>query len=993
MLGENPHQTRHRKRQSVDAVPPAGKRARRDVSKHAKLASPDGPPTIQISVVSLDGRKTNVATLSDGTVVRPDDHIYLASDTPEEPYNIARVMELARSTPESLSFDGVRVNWFYRQRDVSHRDISDSRLVYATMHSDVVPLTSIRGLCSVQHRVEIVNHEDYRCRPDHFYYEKLFDKFIHRFYEVVPVAQVINVPEDVRAALVARFRYVVVELNQTKELSMQQRSCCKCLGWCSGRDSVRCSACARDFHMHCVDPPMQRKPSRGFAWSCTECVRAERGVVQPAEEPVDDEDGRPVSSPHPTVDVAKSCVEAGSDVRSKREHEPSSAGRQLWPLRYLGIYCSMEGVVDADDRIYPRAATRVGPRFQAQVAESLQPYTGKGKDLGRERGTERTATMVCSVGHLGEDELQARLDMRTKVAKDMHTTIEDPDVIDAVLNDRSDGVVGRPAWSADERASFAQAFRRFGANLHRVAQAVQSKSVADCVRYFYLWKVTEAGRLQIVRHRQHNVDEMRALTVPYRAPQLDVKKVQKLNKQLRCVLCSTDDAVAWSMAPDAQGPDAAVIEALCQRCASLWYRYAVQWEAPDILQRRIAEGQSRGVRRGKLIEHELVRDLHAQTETIKALDGQKGATATGGRRKSAGANTAAAVATTVKPDAMCVACRRTATDAVLTCSDCGASVHKACCGLADSPLLSWRCDVCTNVQEHSHSVDPRCILCPIKEHMAGLRPTSGNNWAHLQCAVWNLDLYFGDEQRMTTIEGVAALPRIYWQATCSFCETRGGACVACTICDTPLHVGCASAAGCQFAFEIVPIKTTQNRRDNLPTIRLGAEHGVLRPVVLCKQHEDHKLALHQPDENLLGSGENLLSTYVKTYRASDSERRLLSDGSVRLHPSGDLQRQDLLARLQQLSSHDPAGAVEVVNAESSKATTVEVPISRPSASHLQVMCTRCGIDVSPLWHKADDSWMCHLCRHEPLKRQVNLTLEEQAVVRSSIPIEVDNPSS
>lgn len=45
----------------------------------------------------------------------------------------------------------------------------------------------------------------------------------------------------------------------------------------------------------------------------------------------------------------------------------------LWPYRYLGMHCKPEDALDYDDRIYPRASTRIGPRHQAIVL----PWPGR----------------------------------------------------------------------------------------------------------------------------------------------------------------------------------------------------------------------------------------------------------------------------------------------------------------------------------------------------------------------------------------------------------------------------------------------------------------------------------------------------------------------------------------------------------------------------------------------------------------------------------------
>lgn len=80
------------------------------------------------------------------------------------------------------------------------------------------------------------------------------------------------------------------------------------------------------------------------------------------------------------------------------DHPPPTAAQlaqaNLWPWRYLGIHSRPEDALDYDDRIYPRASSRLGPRHQANVtvwhgrpiefikpAESKKRYkpTGSGK--------------------------------------------------------------------------------------------------------------------------------------------------------------------------------------------------------------------------------------------------------------------------------------------------------------------------------------------------------------------------------------------------------------------------------------------------------------------------------------------------------------------------------------------------------------------------------------------------------------------------------------
>ena len=132
---------------------------------------------------------------------------------------------------KSSPIETMRVNWYYRPRDVLRYN-NDTRLVYGTMHSDVCPITSLRGKCRVLHRSEIGDMEEYRKLKDCFWFTQIFDRFIHRWYEVIPTSQIINVPEKVKKALDERWKYIVVETSRVKELTSAVKTCKRCSGYC-----------------------------------------------------------------------------------------------------------------------------------------------------------------------------------------------------------------------------------------------------------------------------------------------------------------------------------------------------------------------------------------------------------------------------------------------------------------------------------------------------------------------------------------------------------------------------------------------------------------------------------------------------------------------------------------------------------------------------------------------------------------------------------------
>lgn len=121
----------------------------------------------------------------------------------------------------------VRVNWLYRPRDIQ-RNSGDMRLVFATMHSDICPLSSLRGKCRILHRSEIDDLEEYKKAKDSFWFEKMYDRYIMRYYDVVPTKEVINVPPNVKRVLDERWKFVLVEMGRRGELTRASKSCKKC---------------------------------------------------------------------------------------------------------------------------------------------------------------------------------------------------------------------------------------------------------------------------------------------------------------------------------------------------------------------------------------------------------------------------------------------------------------------------------------------------------------------------------------------------------------------------------------------------------------------------------------------------------------------------------------------------------------------------------------------------------------------------------------------
>lgn len=349
--------------------------------------------------------------------VKKGDYIYMVSEPPGEPYYIGRVMGFTRKGKqeqrpeiEDASFFVFQIQWFYRPRDIS-KNTTDSRLLFASMHSDTCPLSSFRGLVTVKHKLEIETDyrqpkegtpqmtalEYYSSHPNCFYFDKLFDRYMIKFYDIIKTSSLLayidntaNNSRNYILALNKRFEFVFMEAARTKQFvlnfdSTSSSHCDICAEWCSASTSVTCAGCEKHFHMLCLDPPLLKKPSRGFSWSCAVCTKKhemeyhskkilmlshdnkssnEQEISEADSVPEDssEDEARITETPLPKYEVV------ALDFLNNDAHESVESRRlkEEWSMRYLGTHTRLEDAVDLDDRSpYPRAATSLGARFQA----------------------------------------------------------------------------------------------------------------------------------------------------------------------------------------------------------------------------------------------------------------------------------------------------------------------------------------------------------------------------------------------------------------------------------------------------------------------------------------------------------------------------------------------------------------------------------------------------------------------------------------------------
>lgn len=366
-----------------------------------------------------------------------------------EPYIVARVMGFQHNPDQQgRPVNHVRANLFFRMRDLTHRLNNDPRLLVATMHSDLFPVSSIRGKCRVKHRDLISNGSApeltaWKRNDDHFYFYQLFDRYIHRFYDVIPTYKIKNAPGQVLKVLRERYSFIVAETSVAADLCDALRGCAVCNQWAATSESVRCDTCRKFFHMKCLNPPLQSKPAKGYCWNCAPCAKSHDDIVEECGV------GGCGLDSKPTITVRGSRGQSNPSKRTKAhlfgdvmpmEDElalRTPADREGlrcfngWPYRYFGEHTNAMDVLDSHDSIYPRAVTRLGPKYQMDIAsfeKSLQKDAQQHEPERTEVHTEQNASTRLSKPML-------RMKKRTQHQKRKRADANDTSAADATNQD------------------------------------------------------------------------------------------------------------------------------------------------------------------------------------------------------------------------------------------------------------------------------------------------------------------------------------------------------------------------------------------------------------------------------------------------------------------------------------------------------------------------------------------------------------------------------
>jgi hypothetical protein len=247
-----------------------------------------------------------------------------------------------------------------------------------------------------------------------------------------------------------------------------------------------------------------------------------------------------------------------------------------------------------------------------------------------------------------------------------------------------------------------------------------------------------------------------------------------------------------------------------------------------------------------------------------------------------------------------------------------------------------------------------------------LKRTADNNWVHVTCALWTPEVKFGNAKALAPSEGIPSIPRARYDEVCKACKRKGGACVACHQCRSPVHVECAHQGGYLLGFEVTPVKGS--RRDQFNIVTINGETGTMSATVWCKEHMPTRTLVHRMHDvvsQLDGqtskdpSAINALQLFAQNFKQAD------------LTLTGTVRKANLIAMATKMPA---ASMLTNGNRRASTTTTASAGTGAQRASSADhtpetggavipqsgdKVCITCGVDVSPKWWPTEEKLLAN----------------------------------
>ncbi|AET37936.1 DNA-binding E3 ubiquitin-protein ligase SNT2 Ecym_2187 [Eremothecium cymbalariae DBVPG len=627
--------------------------------------------------------KEQVLMNSSNVILKKNEHIYMISEPPGEPYYVGRIVEfIAKPEFREKIISAVQMgishvfpakyfqlcmNWYYRARDIQDNPHNaNPRLLYASLHNDICPIQSYRGKCTVLHKSKISssNFEEYTMKPSVFIFEQLFDRYLLSYYDVWSTAELLklNPKSSYLIGLSERFPYVFTEVKyplvnfirkyilaedftSEKSSELWDQKCGHCKEWCEPAQTIRCDTCKIPLHLYCLDPPLDRKPGKGVSWICYTCV------LRQNNESIQDDDCGSELIKQQALDLEKAAYpQIGNGM-----NRPN-----CW-YQYFGskLICHLEDCLSVDMVIpYPLKCSRIGSKNQwSECSESEwvpRPYYG----ADGERGEDSTSQLLWALDteKISADEVDNYVQhCSNELPKSLGITPQATNFLDMAMKALVDNQYNcdagfneckakmtrdslkEPTFTKEEVKRFEQAVAEHGSELHPVCKKVKTQPMSMIVRFYYIWKKTESGRriwgnfkgrkknekgIQHIRNENNDSRKSRTrkrgITDKTENPDrqwrhvddscFDSEKINKVKASFQCMFCDVDYSPLWYRVTGGSDdeniqsrmkigvnektinsdklPSKLVpsneekLEALCIRCARLWRRYAIRWQQP-----------------------------------------------------------------------------------------------------------------------------------------------------------------------------------------------------------------------------------------------------------------------------------------------------------------------------------------------------------------------------------------------------------------------------
>ncbi|EDO14439.1 hypothetical protein Kpol_228p2 [Vanderwaltozyma polyspora DSM 70294] len=638
----------------------------------------------------------------DGTnLLAKDDTIYCMATVVGEPYYIGRLVgfeileeyksviqrSLRITTRFPVKYFKMRLNWFYRTRDIVGTTAdSDPRYLYASQMEDVMPIESYRGKCTICHVSEIIerlpNEFEVYQRSNIFYFSELYDIYSGKFYNVYPTKRLLHLFSSTSFFYVLnkRFRYLFTEkkyplerisnkyiaLNQSPSSTTDyiwDKSCRQCKEWCSGSECLRCDECKVSIHNRCLNPPLSEPLDSDVVWLCDICVHFEEDnenveelakSLRAADDYIRDQYKLEIEN------IALKALEAGVDYNKENVS-----------FFYLGENSinNLDALLDQTLLLpYPlnNSITKDKSR-NPWVTWDVHPYTNDRLSITLREDSNENIWDFNKLIDISSDDISNFLVKCEELYNSSSLERDFIEVKDTLLmilwgcNNNVDDAylickdsIDRHLFESQvlneaELKQFKECIVKFGNELQLIQQVIKTQNIATLNRYFCLWKslprsiesMINFATLHFPRKEyilpfeksqpNENIEEIQNLLslsdilpiVGKFTPDYVVKYVDdssldinsSINSQLsyKCEICEINYSYMWyryagdntqielesgiksgeflKEHPNTRSKKESKksTSLICIRCARLWRRYAVKWENPISVLKKLNE--------------------------------------------------------------------------------------------------------------------------------------------------------------------------------------------------------------------------------------------------------------------------------------------------------------------------------------------------------------------------------------------------------------------